>query len=83
MLSFSEVLAGVPVRRGIAAADVAANLAEAQMDPGIAHPQALLAPVGVRGRVLYLLQVGTGLLHRLSLHWCRGWCLGRLASLVV
>jgi hypothetical protein len=57
VLSFSEVLAGVPVRRGIAAADVAANLAEAQVDPRIAHLQALFTSIGIRGWVLYLVQV--------------------------
>jgi hypothetical protein len=33
MLCFSEVLGGVLVLRGIAAADVAADLAEAKMNP--------------------------------------------------
>jgi hypothetical protein len=57
VLGFFEVLGGVPVLGGIAAADVAANLAEAQMDPRIAHLQALFASIGVRGWALYLVQV--------------------------
>jgi hypothetical protein len=47
----------MPVLRGIAAADVAANFAKAQMDPRIACSQALLASIGVRGWVLYLVKV--------------------------
>jgi hypothetical protein len=42
------------VLRGIAAAHVPAYHAEAQMDPGVAHLQALLATVLVRGRELDL-----------------------------
>jgi hypothetical protein len=40
-----EVLAGVPVLGVIAAADVAADHAQPQMDPGVAQRQALLAPL--------------------------------------
>jgi hypothetical protein len=54
---FFEVLGGVLVFRGIAAADVAADFAEAQMNPRIAHLQALFAAIGVRGAVLNLVQV--------------------------
>jgi hypothetical protein len=46
MLGLSEVLRGVSVLRGIAAADVTTNLAQAQMNPRIAHFQTLLASVG-------------------------------------
>jgi hypothetical protein len=52
-----EVFGGVLVFRGIAAADVAANFAEAQMNPRVSRLQALLAPIGVRGAVLYLVEV--------------------------
>jgi hypothetical protein len=37
MLGLSEVFRGVFVLRGVAAADVAAGRAEAQMNPRIAH----------------------------------------------
>jgi hypothetical protein len=37
VLSLSEVLRGVPVLGGVAAADVATSFAEAQMNPQIAH----------------------------------------------
>jgi hypothetical protein len=57
MLRLSEMLGGVPVLRGIAAPDMAANFAEAQMNPRIAHLQTLLASIGFRGRVLYLVQM--------------------------
>jgi hypothetical protein len=57
VLCLFEVLCRVPIFGGIAAADVAADFAEAQMDPRIAHLQALLAPISVRGWVLYLAQV--------------------------
>jgi hypothetical protein len=57
MLCLSEVPGGVPVLRGITAADVAADFAKAQMNPRIAHLQALLTPIGLRGWVLYLVQV--------------------------
>jgi hypothetical protein len=54
---FFEVLGGVLVFGGIAAADVAADLAEAKMNPRIARLQALLAAICVRGAVLNLAQV--------------------------
>jgi hypothetical protein len=57
MFCLSEVLGGVLVLRGIAAADVAADLAKAQMNPRIAHLQALLAPIALRGWAFYLVQV--------------------------
>jgi hypothetical protein len=48
---------GVPVLRGVTAADVTTNLAEAQMNPRIAHLQTLLASIGVGGWVFYLVKV--------------------------
>jgi hypothetical protein len=57
VFGFFEVLGGMPIFGGIAAADVAANLAEAQVDPRIAHLQALFTSIGIRGWVLYLVQV--------------------------
>src|SRR5262249_53140961 len=43
-----EVLGGVAVRRAVAAADVAARLAHAQVDPPPTDREAVLATVGVR-----------------------------------
>jgi hypothetical protein len=57
VLGLVEVLGGVAVLRGIAAADVAADFAEAQMNPRVAHLQTLLTPMGVGGWVLYLVKV--------------------------
>src|SRR6516164_5138219 len=47
MMGPSEVLCRVFVFRGVAAADVTASQAESQMDPRVAHPNALLASSGV------------------------------------
>jgi hypothetical protein len=48
VLGFMEMLGGVLVFGGVAAADVAALEAEAQVDPGVAHLEALFAPLSVR-----------------------------------
>src|SRR4051812_14312282 len=47
------------VLRRVAAAHVAAGQAEPEMDPGVAHLQALLAAAGVRFDVVDLIQMGT------------------------
>src|SRR5215204_3196300 len=61
MLGGVEVLGGVPVPRVVAAPDVAAGLAEAEVDPGVAALQTLLAPLrGPRGDVRDLVEVATG-----------------------
>src|SRR5262245_39474001 len=52
-----EVLGCVPVRRGVAAADVAAAEAQAQVDPVGAHREAFLATLGARGDLADLSQV--------------------------
>jgi hypothetical protein len=44
-----EVLGGVPVRRAVAAADVAASEAEAEVDPAGSHREAFLAALGSAG----------------------------------
>src|SRR5712692_1845597 len=48
VLGFSEVLRSVFVLRGIAAAHVTTDLAEAQMNPRITYLQTLLTSVAVR-----------------------------------
>jgi hypothetical protein len=48
VLGLMEVFGGVFVLGGITAADVAALEAQAQVDPSVAHFQALLAAAGVR-----------------------------------
>jgi hypothetical protein len=57
MLGVVKMLGGVLVLRRIAAPDVAANEAQAQMHPGVAHLQALLATVGVRLHVFDLVEM--------------------------
>jgi hypothetical protein len=47
VLGAVEMLGGVLVFGGVAAADVAALHAQAQMDPGVAHFQTLFAALGV------------------------------------
>src|SRR3982751_4124822 len=54
-----EVLRRMAVLRRVAAAHVAAGQAEPEMDPGVAHLQALLAAAGVRFDVVDLIQMGT------------------------
>src|SRR5215472_12606521 len=53
----SEVLCRVFVFRGVAAADVTASQAESQMDPRVAHPNALLASGGVGRHISDLVEV--------------------------
>ena len=58
MLSGVEVLGGVFVLGGVAATDVAALEAEAEVDPGVAGLEALLAAFGVGVNVADLVEVG-------------------------
>src|SRR5215204_1072616 len=51
MRRFARVRAGVTIRRGVAAADLAALLAHAEMHPAVAGLQALLAAGDVLRRV--------------------------------
>jgi hypothetical protein len=48
VLGAVEMLGGVLVLGRVAAADVAALHAQAEVDPGVAHLQALFAALGVR-----------------------------------
>jgi hypothetical protein len=52
-----EMLRRMLVLGGIAATHVAADSAQPQVDPGIAHFQALLAALSFRFDVSYLVQV--------------------------
>ena len=52
-----EVGGGVPVLRVVAAADVPADLAQAQVHPLVAYPQAVLAAVGARRDLVYCAEV--------------------------
>jgi hypothetical protein len=45
VLGLVEVFGGVPILGGIAAAHVAADLTEAQVDPRVAHLQTFLTPL--------------------------------------
>src|SRR5579864_7020893 len=57
MVAVHKVLGGVSVLRVVAAADVAAREAEAEMDPGVAHLQALLAAIAAGGNILNLIEM--------------------------
>src|SRR4051794_8814714 len=57
MASGVEVLGGVLVLRGVAAADVPANQALAQVDPGVPDLQAILTPVGAGRHVANFIQM--------------------------
>jgi hypothetical protein len=57
VLSLLEVLCGVFIFGGIAAADMAAGLAEPQVHPGVTHLETLLAAAGVGRYVVYLVKV--------------------------
>src|SRR5579872_1724091 len=52
-----KVFGGVLVLGGVAATHVAAHQAQAEMDPGISHLQALFAAAGVRLDMMNLLHV--------------------------
>jgi hypothetical protein len=58
-----KVLGGVLVFRRVAAADVAADKAEAEVDPAVARLEAILATVRARGDIVDLVEMGAGLVH--------------------
>jgi hypothetical protein len=60
MLGLMEVFCGVLIFGGIAAANMPADEALPQMDPGIAHLQAFLAAFAAGFYLPYLSQMGTG-----------------------
>jgi hypothetical protein len=57
MVRLVKVLRGVTVLRRVAATHMATGLAESQLDPNVAHFQALLAAAGVGFHVLNLFQM--------------------------
>ena len=57
----AEMLGGVPVRRVVAAPDVPAGHAQAEVDPLRADAQAVLAAVRARGDFSDLIEVGAAL----------------------
>jgi hypothetical protein len=63
MLRRLEVLAGVSMRRVVAAADVAAGAAQAQVHPFAADFQALLAADGARDDIPNRVQMRTSFFH--------------------
>ena len=70
MAGFVEVFGRMLVRRTVAASDVATNQAHAQVDPAPADLKAVLAPIGARCNVSYLLDVSAGHRIRLLLFGC-------------
>jgi hypothetical protein len=71
MLCLMEMLGGMLVPQRIAAAYVAARAAKAQVDPGIAHFEALLAALGVRGDIAELVEMCARTSHTLSVSQLR------------
>src|SRR3954452_14292079 len=62
-----EMLGGVLVLGVVATADVAADHAQSQMDPGIADGEAFLAPLRCTRRdLLDLIEMGAGTAHRVT-----------------
>jgi len=62
---------GVPVRRVIAAADMATDAAKAKMHPGRSHHQALLAALGAGGDAADQLHMAADIVTHLMLRACR------------
>jgi hypothetical protein len=63
MPGYAKMLRGVSIWRLIAATDVAASAADAQMQPGIAQFQALLAPRSARNNITDLREMFTEYRH--------------------
>jgi hypothetical protein len=63
MFRSMKMLGGVLVFGTVAAADVAALLAEPEMDPGVAHFEAFFAAVNFRFNVANLIGVRTDVSH--------------------
>jgi hypothetical protein len=59
MLGGMEVFGGVLILGGVAAADMAADQAHAEMHPPVAALEAFLASTGVGADILNLVEVGT------------------------
>ena len=64
-----KMLSGMLVLRAVAAADVSAGQAQAQVHPRVSRREALLAAVGRAGcdRFVYLAKMGAGSVHRDSI----------------
>lgn len=58
-----EMFGGMLVLRTIAAADMSTDEADTQMYPGVTNFQAVLAAIGARCDLLYLVEMMTGLCH--------------------
>jgi len=58
-----EMLGGVFVLRGVAAANVTATQAQTQMHPTVAHFEAFFASLGLGFNFLNLIEVGAGIGH--------------------
>ena len=57
------MVGGVLILRIVTATDMSTGETEAQVHPGITHFQAVLAPIGARRDVTYLVEVATWLCH--------------------
>ena len=63
MIGRVEMFGGMLILRIVAATDMSTDEADTQMHPGITHFQALLAAIGARGDLSYLVKMTTGLCH--------------------
>ena len=63
MVGRVEMPGGVLILRIVTATDMSTGETEAQVHPGITHFQAVLAPIGARRDVTYLVEVATLLCH--------------------
>jgi hypothetical protein len=63
VLGLVEVFGGVFSFRGVAAADVSAGEAHAQMNPAVTGLEALFAATGMWKHILNLVEVGTFTIH--------------------
>jgi hypothetical protein len=64
MIGRVEMLGGMLILRIVAAADMSTDETDTQMHPGVPHFQALLAAIGARGDLSYLVKVMTLSCHR-------------------
>src|SRR2546426_8454607 len=62
-----EMLGGVLILRLVTATDMSTGETEAQMQPGVTRFQAILAPIGARRDLTYLVEMATALCHVLML----------------
>jgi hypothetical protein len=63
MIGRVEMFGGMLILRIVAATDMSTDETDTQVHPGITHFQALLAAIGARCDLSYLVKMTTGLCH--------------------